>query len=131
MPCPFFEPRFVIETGPWTHRPRLPLGDAFSGVCHAAPEPYTPASNQLDRCNHGYARGICGNFPASCAADAVRFSVISIEPVRIVYILEKDHAPLEHGEADSRLLLPNATLGAQARAFLSQILTRFEEPKGA
>lgn len=132
MACPFFEPQFVIETGPWTHRPRLPLGEAFGGVCRAASEPFAPAGEQLDCCNQGYARGVCENFPASCAADAVRFSVISSEPLRLMYILEKDQAPLEHREIDPREIdserdASSAVLKSQVRAFVSSYL----EARGA
>lgn len=119
MPCPFFEPRVVLETGPWTHRPRLPLGEAYSGVCHAIGAGQTPPeARQIELCNRGYARGICEHFPESCRADAVRFSVTGEDPLRLTYILEKECAPIEHGHADARLLLPDAILIAQARAFL-------------
>jgi hypothetical protein len=109
----------VLETGPWTHRPRLPLGEAYSGICHAPGGAVPSEDRQRELCNHGYARRACEHFPASCATDAVRFSVISEEPLRLVYILEKDYAPLEHGELDARLLLPDEILAAQARAFLA------------
>lgn len=101
MPCPFFEPCVVLETGPWTHRPRLPLGEAYSGICRAgrsgeAASGEAPSEDrQRELCNHGYARGVCERFPVSCAADAVRFSVTSEQPLRLIYILEKDYAPLE------------------------------------
>jgi hypothetical protein len=90
----------------------MPLGEAYSGLCHAVGEPSEERRHEL--CNHGYARGQCEHFPASCLADAVRFSVICEEPLRLVYILEKDHAPLEHGER-----APNAIVAAQAQAFLA------------
>jgi hypothetical protein len=50
-------------------------------------------------CNFGYARGRCAEFPDSSTADAVRFSVAGNADgiVKIVWILEKDHAPVEHG----------------------------------
>jgi hypothetical protein len=110
--CPFFEPLQLLPPRQWTHRPRLPLGEAWSGRCHAGGEP--TGEEQFELCNHGYARGQCPSFPSSCLADAVRFSVTREEPLRLIYILEKDHAPLEHGE-----LPPNEILAAQARAFLS------------
>jgi hypothetical protein len=95
----------------------VPLGESYSGHCHASGEP--SQDDQRDLCNHGYARGLCDRFPAACLADAVRFSVACEKPLRLVYILEKDHAPVEHGELDSRLLAPTAILAAQARAFLA------------
>lgn len=121
MSCPFFEPRDLLDPVPWnelwTHRPRVPLGEAYSGVCRARPgEPIAPSEEQQrELCNHGYARGRCERFPADCAADAVRFSVISEEPLRLVYILEKDHTPVEHGELD--ISAADGLLASQARAF--------------
>ncbi len=118
MACPFFEPLAVRETGPWTHRPRLPLGDDYSGLCHARPgDPFEPPEFEL--CNHGYARGRCQRFPDSCQADAVRFSIAEEEPLRLVYILEKDHAPLEYGVLNEDAPAPKSLPAAQARAFLS------------
>lgn len=118
MACPFFEPTAILETGPWAHPPRLPLGGTFSGLCHA--EGARPVNLPgLELCNHGYARGQCGHFPSACQADAVRFSLTQEQPLRLVYILEKDHAPLEYGELDQRVLASNGILAAQARAFLS------------
>jgi hypothetical protein len=90
----------------------LPLGEAYSGVCRAGGEP--SEDQQFELCNHGYARGRCESFPNSSPADAVRFSITCDEPLRLVYILEKNHAPLEFGE-----FAPNQILAAQARAFLS------------
>ncbi len=120
MGCPFFEPQRPLEPGDWTeywtHRPRLPLGEAYSGICRAG-DPHTPSKErQRELCNCGYARGRCENFPKSSAVDAVRFSVISNEPLRVIYILEKDYAPLEHGEFDPNGE-PDSVLAHQARAF--------------
>lgn len=122
MGCPFFEPQRPLEPGDWTeywtHRPRVPLGEAYSGVCRAS-DPHIPSEErQRELCNCGYARGRCENFPASAAADAVRFSVISNEPLRLIYILEKDYAPLEHGEMVLSALAPEDLLSRQARAFV-------------
>jgi hypothetical protein len=101
MACPFFAPQRRLDPGAWTHRPRLPLGDPCFGFCHAlsgtsfAP----PEEHQRELCNRGYARGLCAHFPVSDAADAVRFSVAGDRGgyVRVVYVFEKDHAPLTHG----------------------------------
>jgi hypothetical protein len=124
MACPFFEPALDHPPDPWeqrwTHRPRLPLGDCYSGFCRAAAGPARlVGEEERELCNHGYARGLCGHFPASCNADAVRFSVTSENPLRVVYILEKDHAPLEHGEIGPAALPPDPILAAQARAFIA------------
>ena len=93
------------------------MGEAWSGVCRAGGEP--SAEQQFELCNRGYARGRCESFPNSCLADAVRFSITCEEPLRLIYILEKNHAPLEHGELDTPIQATNETLAVQARAFLS------------
>jgi hypothetical protein len=127
LACPFFEPALDPPPEPWrqrwTHRPRLPLGDCYSGACHAADGQarwVTEAEREL--CNQGYARGRCEHFPAACAADAVRSSVTGETSLGLVYILEKDHAPLEHGEIDPASLPPEQPmLAAQARAFIASL----------
>jgi hypothetical protein len=125
----------------WLRAPRLPLGDAYRGLCHAGPEPFEPPiDSQEDVCNCGYARGRCDRFPAE-GADAIRFSVIADDEarIRIVYVFERAHAPDGHGvieylksaakvetDVDVRLL-------AQARAFIGSYLRcdaprTFEQP---
>ena len=114
----------------WQHAPRLPLGDAYHGLCHAGAEPFEPPdASQDELCNCGYARGRCDRFPAE-SADAVRFSVVSddAERVRLVYILEKNHAPTEHGvieyfRLDSRIDgITGGILLLQSRAFIESYL---------
>jgi hypothetical protein len=117
----------------WVRPPRLPLGDSFGGACHAHPadviEP--PEAHQRELCNCGYARGRCDHFPGGDVPDAVRFSVTSDTPTRlsVVYVIEKDHAPVEHGTLqyvidDARLDCPQISevLAQQARAFLESHL---------
>jgi hypothetical protein len=127
MACPFFEPRQKLDPGPWTHIPRLPLGAAYSGVCRAGsgPEQVPSEDHQRELCNCGYARGRCSDFPAGDAADAVRFSLAGGQdtPLLVLYILEKDHAPVRHGVLE----LPAAgvdveLLPLQARAFVEAYL---------
>ena len=98
MACPFFVPRTKLGEGPWEPAPRLPLGEAWGGNC-AAPGLHVPDELEMrDVCNVGYARGKCERFPSDAEADAVRFSAIRDgEDLRIIYILEKDCAPLRHG----------------------------------
>jgi hypothetical protein len=116
------------------------LGDPFGGACHAQPadivEP--PEACQRELCNCGYARGRCDRFPGAregknAAPDAVRFSVTEDTPERVlvVYVVEKDHAPVEHGILE--YLIDEARLGGplisdvlaqQARAFLESYLSR-------
>jgi len=99
--CPYFWPEGKLETGPWTHTPRLPLGDAFSGSCRAQPgEVHRPTEQrQEELCNCGYSRGVCERFPTDSPADAVRFSIASDKParLRLTYVYEKDHAPAKFG----------------------------------
>ena len=124
--------------GAWIRSPRLPLGDPYGGACHAHPadivEP--PEARQRDLCNCGYARGRCDRFPGDSAADAVRFSITGEDHgrIRLIYILEKDHAPAEHGaleyaESEARLDGPHTSelLARQARAFLESYLRRRTE----
>jgi hypothetical protein len=126
--CPFFLPARRLDSGGWTPPPRLPLGDAFGGSCGAPSAAGTaepPEDIQRDLCNSGYARGRCAHFPNDCAADAVRFSVTGERDGRLtlVYILEKDHAPLEHGLID-HLTAAREPLASQARAFMDTQLRR-------
>jgi hypothetical protein len=123
----------------WVRPPRYPLGDLFSGTCHAKPsDPAEGSQNEL--CNCGYARSRCDRFPGPSAPDAVRFSVTDDTPNRllIVYVVEKDHAPVEFGTleyliADSRLHGPRVSdvLAQQARAFLESYLSRRAGKRGS
>lgn len=135
MACPFFVPSRRLENAGWVRPPRLPLGDPFGGACHVHPadivEP--PESRQRELCNCGYARGRCDRFPGGDAADAVRFSVTEDSPTRllVVYVVEKDHSPVEFGTleylvADARLdgSVISDVLAQQARAFLESYLRR-------
>ena len=129
MACPFFLPEGTLETGPWTHAPRLPLGAAYAGTCQARPGEnfQPPEAHQQEWCNRGYARGVCERFPEASPADAVRFSITAEEPLRLrlVYVLEKDHAPAEFGTlefsvVENALVAPPADsrLTRQAEAFV-------------
>ena len=132
MACPFFAPSQRLETTGWVRPPRYPLGDLFSGTCHASSSNLTEGHHD-DPCNFGYARGRCDRFPGGNAADAVRFSVTEDTPNRLLvaYVVEKDHAPVEFGTleyviADARLDGPpiSDVLVQQARAFLESYLSR-------
>src|ERR1700739_4113782 len=90
-------------------------GTLLRGVHSAVGGAGTPAeSTQREVCNCGYARGRCEHFPAGMEADAVRFSMGPGE--RLIYIFEKDHAPLEYGEIDPATD-PREPLASLARAF--------------
>ena len=101
MACPLFEPTERISWRAWQGRFRPPLGAPHRGLCHAgaAAEP-APEPLLLDGCNMGYARGCCARLPAS-AADGIRLEVarLDAEAVEILWLLEKDCLPLEHGRA--------------------------------
>jgi hypothetical protein len=133
--CPFFVPSRRLEVSGWIRPPRFPLGDAFGGTCHARPtevlEP--PEPHQRELCNCGYAQGRCDRFPGGDSPDAVRLSVTEDTPARLslVYVIEKDHVPVEHGTleyavADARLDGPviSDILAQQAQAFLESYLSR-------
>jgi hypothetical protein len=114
MPCPLFEPREVWTD--WTGPSRVPLGEPYRGRCAATGAPPETAT-QMTLCNFGYARGRCAVFPDSEAADAFRFSMRGAE---LVWIVERAHAPVQHGTMDSRqVMVPAHTpMQGQARAFL-------------
>ena len=114
MACPLFKPARRLDAGGWDPAPRLPLGDAWAGECMAGCSEQPAESTQREVCNCGYARGRCEHFPAGMEADAVRFS-LGVDG-RLIYIFEKNHAPLEHGEIDA-LTDPREPLASLARAF--------------
>jgi hypothetical protein len=95
MACPYFEPgeRLPLASGS--------LGDLYSGHCGAVGSTaFEPDERTLsDRCNLGYARGLCPRFPVNGGADAVRFSVAGHDEsgVRLLYSTERDHRPLASG----------------------------------
>jgi hypothetical protein len=135
MPCPFFAPEQRLDAGPWSNPPRLPLGDAYFGSCRVRPGEFhaPPESHQREVCNCGYARGRCDRFPTGDAADAVRFSVTKgrAGKLRLVYILEKEHAPSSHGALEFSIkkgaLLDSPSdglLAVQGRAFAESYLRK-------
>ncbi len=106
---------------------RAPLGGTYRGECDLA-----QGAEEPRLCNFGYARGLCSHFPEGSAADAVRFSVAGNAngEVRLVWILEKDHAPLDHGVVEYRESTGEfaegleGALGVQAKVFLENYLQR-------
>jgi hypothetical protein len=114
MACPCFKPLRRLDAGGWNPPPRLPLGSAWGGLCTAGDAWEPPDLTQRDVCNYGYARGRCDRFPETGAADAVRFSMSASE--RLIYIFEKDHRPIEHGEIDATTEA-REPLASLARAF--------------
>jgi hypothetical protein len=122
MACPYFKPLRPLE---WTSG-RAPLGAIFEGECEQG------GTAAARFCNFGYARGSCAEFPEGQAADAVRFSVSGSHDgmVKIVWILEKDHAPVEHGLLEygestrAFVVEPAGVLAVQARVFIENYLRR-------
>jgi hypothetical protein len=133
--CPYFHPDAPFEDGAWLKPPRVPLGDPCSGICEASEEKARPSIEELRTfCNNGYARGRCHRFPASAEADANRFSIARDHEgvVELVYIRERDYAPLRHGQAIYRIAeskfegLPDGddAMAGQARRFTESYLKR-------
>ncbi len=139
MACPFFYPLERFDDKAWTKRPRLPLGDPYTGFCHADPmREWLPDQQTLrERCNVGSAQG-CGRFPKEAGPDAVRFSITSDHNnvLRIFYVRERNHATLDHGvldmAAETREFLngsaPGELLRKQARAYAESYLRRKQDP---
>ncbi|HLH43974.1 MAG TPA: hypothetical protein VKV74_13370 [Bryobacteraceae bacterium] len=133
--CPYFLPQCELPDGLWVHEPRWPLGKAFSGLCYSrASEPLEPpGQHQEELCNYGYARGRCERFPPGSTTDAVRFSIIEKDALRlrIVYVVEKEHVPARFGTLDYGIHAgavshpgPDAVLTRQAEAFAKSYLAR-------
>ena len=118
MACPYFMPVEKMENGSWPHPSRLPLGCGWKGHCTApGHEQQIPTQDILEAfCNLGYASR-CSWAPAQRLWDSVRFAVMaplgqdargkcaltSDEPartLRLTYICERDHRPVEHGELE-------------------------------
>ena len=113
----------------------MPLGDTWSGTCHAdAGSPFTPDENALSHlCNMGYARRTCAHFPETQTSDAVRFLIVGDrdQTIQIAYTMERDHHPEAHGIlAYSRVQsvftgqAANPRLERQARAYVMSYLRR-------
>ena len=125
----------------WPNAPKLPLGDAYAGLCQADPvhesEPGLPALRDL--CNLGYARGRCARFPPGDGPDAVRFSVERDRDglIRICWVREKDHRPFDHGPLEYSLETHDfsaapvdAAVVRQAHAYISSYLRRKTRQRG-
>jgi hypothetical protein len=132
MPCPYFHP---LEQLAWPNAPKLPLGDAYTGLCQADPaSPADPDPATLrDCCNLGYARGKCARFPDAAGPDAVRFAVTADAggSVAIYWVREKGHEPFDHGSLEYSMAAQafaaasgDAAVEHQARAYLASYLRR-------
>ncbi len=114
MTCPYFMPTERLTGGGWPHPRRLPLGAGWSGHCTApGHENEIPQQQVIETfCNLGYANG-CAWAPEERAWDAVRFAVVArpkshgsadkekcSSGIRICYVCERDHRPVERGELE-------------------------------
>jgi hypothetical protein len=140
MACPFFFPTEKFDDKVWHHRPRLPLGDGYLGVCMVdSRKEFIPHAQTLrEFCNLGYALA-CPRFPSQHATHAVRFAVVGDrdDVVTIYYVLEKDHQPGEHGELaygvpQSEFLTrhQDPIVQRQAEVYLESYLRRKARPDG-
>ena len=138
MACPYFCPVDPDPNCSPAHA-TLPLGDAWSGVCHADPaQPWQPGADSLYRlCNLGYARTCCAHFPAGDGPDAVRFTIAAEDgaSLRLYYVVERDHLPYAHGaleyRRDAAAFFPPPEMAAVARlaqAYVSSYFRRRAEP---
>lgn len=138
MACPYFFPvKPDPDSSPCGHA-MLPLGDAWSGLCHADPDsPWQPGTDTLyPVCNIGYARERCPRFPAGDGPDAVRFSISAEQgsSLQLYYVVERDHLPFAHGtleyslpEAEFRPTPPLAAVTRLARAYVFSYFRRKNE----
>lgn len=138
MSCPYFQPHEPGSPGGASRSSMLPLGDFWSGHCRATPSGlYQPDhATQYRLCNLGYARGSCDRFPVGGGPDAVRFNISSDDggPIRIAWVIERDHFPFSHGSlawslesGDFLPPLPDEHLVRQALAYLASYRRRKAE----
>ncbi len=108
-----------LQNGNWPHPARLPLGCGWTGHCTAEGHVNeTPTQDILETfCNLGYATS-CGWAPVQRPWDAVRFAVsaptdaglrvrsaistigATARLMRLQYVCECNHLPVEHGELE-------------------------------
>ncbi|HVT93987.1 MAG TPA: hypothetical protein VHD76_14175 [Bryobacteraceae bacterium] len=135
MPCSYFRP---CSPADWSGSyPRLPLGEAWNGVCAAdpsAPEYFAPQGALLfEVCNTGQGRARCSRFPKDSPRDSVRFHVVEDRGDRLLirYVFENECWPAGHGVTEfsvsTGLLSPspeNSLLGDQITAFVKTWVKR-------
>jgi hypothetical protein len=133
MPCPYFFP--MEQFAHWARPPKLPLGDPYTGLCHANPaSPVDPGEAVLKNlCSLGYARGMCGRFPPESGSDAVRFCITEDGDglICLLWVREKDHHPCDHGRLEYALETqaftaphPDAIVQQQAQAYVASYVRR-------
>jgi hypothetical protein len=121
MACPWFNPLREADFAARPRPARAPLGTVFEGTCEAHDgAPFRPSDDLLyGVCNFGYGRGRCPAFPDGSEADAVRFTAVG---QRIVWVLEREYAPVQHGSSEGPF--PSALLERQVQAFQRECLKR-------
>jgi hypothetical protein len=100
-------PTHRAGNGAWLHPSRLPLGAGWEGHCGAPGYlGVIPEAQQLQtECSMGYS-STCPRLPADRAWDAIRFAVSreNESRVQLVYVCEKSHLPVEHGNLEYGVL---------------------------
>ena len=140
--CPFFSPVEPAPLSSAASHALLPLGDAWAGLCHAAPEnPFQPGVETLyPICNIGYARARCPRFPGGDAPDAIRFCITADRGnlLQLYYVVERGHLPLAHGALEfspsEQTFRPTPELEAivrLARAYIASYFRRKSEASAA
>jgi hypothetical protein len=130
MPCPYFEPRNIVE--PRRPNARLPLIDEYDGLCHADSAPVeAPVEVRFRYCNHGYSRGCCERFPSVETRSSLRYTVVrhTGSALDLICIEEQNYTPLRWRALqyllESECLEPeidDACMRAQAVAFCRSYL---------
>jgi len=133
MACPYFLPVERVPQATGKRMPPAPLGDTWSGMCHAAQGDWHPDPQTVQQlCNFGYARARCARVPPD-GPDSARFAVSSDHDglIRISWVMEKDHLPFAHGQLEyapdggpAGAGHPDACLARQAQAYVSSYLHR-------
>jgi hypothetical protein len=128
MSCPYFYP-----TESRGGSALLPLGDCWSGVCHADPAAPVEQENTIC-CNLGYARGQCARFPEGPGPDAVRFTISHHDSggLLLYHVVERDHHPYSHGPLQYSMTtgfgpMQNEVLRRQATAYVESYQRRVRE----
>jgi hypothetical protein len=127
MSCPYFYPQ-ERETEVSDLLPaRIPLGLLYKGECRANPAGLSvpQADTAGEHCNFGYGHGSCANFPHDAGADAVRFTLSSSR--ELIWILEKDFAPVRYGRIDEA----DTMVRRQAEVFLENYERYIERTAGS
>lgn len=135
MPCPVFSPTRVAAQSP-QQLGRLPLIDAYEGMCTAQPDGYVPGGETLlKRCNHGYSNTSCSRYPAGEELSCLRYSILkrTADSLEVICIEEAAHEPRRWHvfeyllqAADLRGVVPTECMRAQAIAFCQAYVRRLQ-----